>query len=181
MRIAINVPPSLLNDSQFVLTVEPQPHHCKLSGAALGIELAKTSMVDTHTTVLENLNRLCSMGVGISIDDFGAGYSFFGYLKRSPIGNLKTARSLTQNTPIDANDTANSKAILAMSVQLGLMAAVEGVETLEQVNFLKANGCGVLRGYYFSRPLPVDDCTEFLDRSFSRPSIAPKLEVVKRS
>lgn len=181
VRIAMNVPPSLLNDTQFVSKVESQLQHFGLSGTALGIELVETSVVDTHAAVLENLNRLRSMGVSISIDDFGTGYSSFGYLKRLPISYLKIDRSLTQNTPVDANDTAICKAILAMSVQLGLVAVVEGVETREQVDFLRDNGCGVVQGYYFSRPLPADECTEYLDRSLTCRSIAPRLQLVRKN
>jgi EAL domain-containing protein (putative c-di-GMP-specific phosphodiesterase class I) len=90
--------------------------------------------------------------VRFSIDDFGTGYSSLAYLKRLPLHELKIDRSLVQDTPHDSDDTAIIKMILSMARHLNLNVVAEGVETREQTEFLVANQCHVLQGYFYSRP-----------------------------
>jgi EAL domain-containing protein (putative c-di-GMP-specific phosphodiesterase class I) len=111
------------------------------------------------------LGELKQMGIRIAIDDFGTGYSSLAYLKRFPINTVKIDRSFVADVPRDPTNTAITQAIIAMTHSLGLKVTAEGVETAEQVSFLREQGCEEMQGYYFSRPLPLAEATAILKRS----------------
>jgi len=128
----------------------------------LDLEITESLLVhnvDAALTTMEALNR---MGVRLSIDDFGTGYSSLGYLKRFPIDRLKIDRSFVKDIPGDADDAAIAAAIIAMAHKLDIQVIAEGVETTEQLAFLRAHGCHQMQGEYFSQPLSAPDFTELL-------------------
>ena len=102
--------------------------------------------------IVEMLQRIKKLGVHISVDDFGTGYSSLSYLKRFPVDRLKIDRSFVQDIA-DADDAVIVRAIIALGHNLGLKVVAEGVETEEQIEFLRDNGCDELQGYYFSKPV----------------------------
>src|SRR5690606_17104308 len=111
-------------------------------------------------------------GVALSIDDFGTGYSSLSYLKQFPIDVLKIDRSFVQNVTHDLNDAAITRAIVALAHGLDLEVIAEGVETLEQANFLKLNGCDEMQGFYFSRPVTADQLATILREKPQRQYVA---------
>ena len=103
------------------------------------------------------LKQLHGMGIHISIDDFGTGYSSLAYIKRFPINTLKIDRTFVRDITTDADDKAIVTAIISMSRSLGYSVTAEGVETKEQLAFLRMQGCDELQGYFLSRPLSTGD------------------------
>jgi diguanylate cyclase (GGDEF)-like protein len=128
------------------------------------LELELTEGVVMHSTemTLSTLRSLRAMGVAISIDDFGTGYSSLSYLKRFPINKLKIDRSFTRDIIVDPDDRAIATAIISMSHNLRLRVIAEGVETAEQLQVLREQGCDEAQGYFFSRPLPAAAFAETL-------------------
>jgi EAL domain-containing protein (putative c-di-GMP-specific phosphodiesterase class I) len=109
------------------------------------------------------LNKLKDVGVTLSIDDFGTGYSSLSYLKHFPLDVLKIDRSFIRDVPVSPDSVAIVRAIIAMARSLNFSVIAEGVETVEQLEFLKANGCDVIQGFYFSPPVPASEMTRLLE------------------
>ncbi len=131
-----------------------------LGADALELEITESSVMENPDRAAAILRELRAAGIDVATDDFGTGYSSLAYLKRFPIGKLKIDRSFVRDITTDKDDAAIVGAIIAMTENLGLRVVAEGVETAEQLAFLRAHGCGYGQGYYFSRPLPA----EALDR-----------------
>jgi EAL domain-containing protein (putative c-di-GMP-specific phosphodiesterase class I) len=116
------------------------------------------------------LAELKALGVNIAIDDFGAGYSSLTYLKHFPIDLLKIDRSFIRDLSTDPDDAAIAKAIIALAHSLDLKVVAEGVETLEQRDFLLQHGCDMLQGHYYSMPMRAADLVPVLsDGAIPRP------------
>ena len=117
--------------------------------------MTESLLIDNLDEAIERMNELAALGIRFSIDDFGTGYSSLAYLKRLPLHELKIDKSFVHDTPQDNDDTAIVKMILSMARHLNLHVVAEGVETLEQAEFLIANHCHVMQGYFYSRPEPL--------------------------
>jgi len=108
------------------------------------------------------LNALRSLGVQLALDDFGTGYSSLSYVRRFPIDVLKVDRSFVLNLSSNADDASVVSAVINMGKSLRMRVVAEGVETPEQVEFLKQHGCSEAQGYHFSHPLRADAVPRFL-------------------
>ena len=124
------------------------------------------------------LNRLKRIGVKVSIDDFGTGFSSLAYLKRFPLDALKIDRTFVRDLTVDSDDGEIALAIIGLAHNLKLRVVAEGVETEAQMNFLRSHGCDEMQGYYFARPLSIEDCTRALIENrrlhFPKPLIASR-------
>jgi EAL domain-containing protein (putative c-di-GMP-specific phosphodiesterase class I) len=143
-----------------------------LSASSLELELTESVIVEHTEHVMARFKALDEMGVKLSIDDFGTGYSSLGYLKRFPIHELKIDQSFVRDVSADPDDAAIVSAIITMAHGLGLQVVAEGVETAEQLAFLKKVDCDWAQGYYFCRPLPAEEIEPLLRNWTSQAQLA---------
>ncbi|WP_159695708.1 bifunctional diguanylate cyclase/phosphodiesterase [Massilia sp. 9I] len=129
----------------------------QLDPSWLELEITESTLMHDFERVTAIMDRIHQLGVALSLDDFGTGYSSLSYLKRFPIDTLKIDRSFTMGIPDDPSDCAIAGTIVSMAQQLGLRVIAEGVETLEQLAFLRESGCDEVQGYLYSKPLPAAD------------------------
>ena len=112
------------------------------------------------------------VGVQLALDDFGTGYSSLSFLRTFPIDALKIDQSFVRGIRIDSDDAGIVDAVISMGRSLHMRVVAEGVETRQQLEFLKAHGCSEAQGYYFSRPLPADECTRLLQQGLTLDCVA---------
>jgi diguanylate cyclase (GGDEF)-like protein/PAS domain S-box-containing protein len=128
----------------------------------LGLELTESVAMENAESTIKTLHAFKQMGISISIDDFGTGFSSLSYLKRFPIDTLKIDRSFVKDIMTNSDDSAIASTIIAMAHQLRLSVIAEGIETKDQLFELKNKGCDQLQGYYFCPPIPHHDMKKFL-------------------
>ncbi len=138
-----------------------------LTPQQLELELTESVLMANPELAIHTLDRLHSLGVSIAIDDFGTGYSSLSYLKRLPIDTLKIDRSFVGDITTDPDDEAITKTIISMAHSLDLNVIAEGVETLDQLEYLHEHGCDAIQGHWLSPPLPPEVCFTFI-REFQR-------------
>jgi len=132
-------------------------HETGLDPRYLELELTESLLLSNADVMFEVLRDLTEMGLKLVIDDFGTGYSSLSYLRQFPFTKLKIDRSFISDVAVNPDDAAITNAIISMSKSLGLKVVAEGVEDLAQLSFLREHQCDEFQGYYFSRPLSVDD------------------------
>lgn len=125
----------------------------------LELEITEGMLTHGNREVITLMDEVAALGVSLSLDDFGTGYSSLSYLKRFPIDTLKIDRSFVTGIPDDGNDCAIAGAIVSMAQRLGHRVIAEGVETAEQLAFLKSLGCQEMQGYFFSAPVAAEEFT----------------------
>jgi EAL domain-containing protein (putative c-di-GMP-specific phosphodiesterase class I) len=162
LRVSINLSAAQIQERGFVELVAAALAESGVPPELLELEITETMMmVDPEDTVTK-LNGLKQLGVHLAIDDFGTGYSSLAYLKRFPFDRLKIDQAFIRDIANDADDEAIVTAIIAMARSLGVEVVAEGVETTQQLEFLRQHGCDLIQGYLYSRPLPVVDFAPWL-------------------
>ena len=160
-RISINVSSRQFKGNDIVKSVIDTLRDTGLELSCLELEVTERMLIEDAPRTSRILNQLNDIGVKLSIDDFGTGYSALSYLKKYPFHTLKIDRAFVRDITIDVEDAALSTAIIAMAHSLGLEVIGEGVETEEQLEFLRFKGCDFVQGFYFSKPLVPVDFIEF--------------------
>jgi len=161
-RVTVNLSARQLREAGVVEALLRTLQDAGLDPARLAVDVPEVALLDESERTAESLRQLRARGIGITLDDFGTGYSSLSHLKRFPIDCVKIDRSFVRDISTDAGDAAIVAAIVAMAHSLGLDMVAEGVETREQVEFLRSHGCTAAQGYLFSRPLSVDGLREWL-------------------
>ena len=162
VRIAINLSGRQLFGQDLSEIIAEKITRMAIDPKYLELELTESILMEHVQDTIAILSKLRKMGLHLSIDDFGTGYSSMAYLKRFPINKLKIDQSFIRDLAIDNDDAAIVTATIAMAHSLNLDVIAEGVETSEQLQFLKQHHCEEVQGYYFSRPLPAAEMTELL-------------------
>jgi diguanylate cyclase (GGDEF)-like protein/PAS domain S-box-containing protein len=156
LRIAVNVSGRQFAQPDFFERVARTLSAAGLDPACLELELTESVVMQNVDHNIATLDKLNQMGVHIAIDDFGTGYSSLSYLKRFPIQKLKIDRSFVRDITTDRNDAAIVNTIVAMAKTLGIAVTAEGVESEEQLAFLRGQDCDFAQGYYFDKPMPAE-------------------------
>ncbi|ACO03067.1 MAG TPA: sensor domain-containing phosphodiesterase [Persephonella sp.] len=157
ITISVNIDIQQILEENFVKTVESIiSKECK-TFSSLKFEITESEAMKFPETVIQTLKNLNSIGIEISIDDFGTGYSSLSYLKTMPVAYIKIDRSFIKDLPEDKDDRILTKAIVELSKNFGYKVIAEGVETEEQLIYLKEIKCDMVQGFYFCRPLPADE------------------------
>jgi diguanylate cyclase (GGDEF)-like protein/PAS domain S-box-containing protein len=165
IRLAINISAVELRDKDFVAGVRSILTETGLEAHYVELELTETCLLQDSKSTAAVLQALNDLGVGLALDDFGTGYSSLSYLKRFPIDTLKIDQSFVRNITTDADDASIVSAVISMGKSLHMQVVAEGVETQEQLAFLREQSCLYGQGYYFSQPVVAEEITQLLGRS----------------
>jgi len=166
-RIAVNLAARQLRQADIVQQIQEVLHACNLAPEYLEIELTESTLVDTSISK-KNLQRLEQMGVRLAIDDFGTGYSSLSYLKQYSVDVLKIDRTFIKDICKDRDDDAVTSAIVALSHQLDMKVIAEGVETLEQLEFLKKLNCDQAQGFLIGRPMINHQFEQWIEKHLDK-------------
>jgi diguanylate cyclase (GGDEF)-like protein/PAS domain S-box-containing protein len=164
LTMAINLSAAQLNRPDLTLHICDMLAEHDVAPNQVELELTESMVMANAELSVRLLGELKSIGARLAIDDFGTGYSSLAYLKRLPIDTLKIDQEFVGDVTTDPDDAAITSTIITMAHSLQLKVVAEGVETAEQLAFLRAHNCDEIQGYWLSRPLTAEACLEFLDR-----------------
>ncbi len=174
LRVAVNLSARQFTQERLLEDVARTLRETRLDPAWLEFEITESMVMRDPEHAVRLLGGLKAMGIRLSVDDFGTGYSSLNYLKRFPLDSVKIDRSFVQELPGNADDAAITRAVIAMAHSLRLTVIAEGVETAEQLAFLRELGCDEMQGYLFSKPVPEEGIARLLRDAAARE--APELQ-----
>ena len=162
IRVAINISAQQFSQKDGMKSIARIIQEEEISSGCLEIELTESCLLENEDNAATTMQELRDFGIHHAIDDFGTGYSSLKFLKQLPINKIKIDRSFVKDITQNNDDSAIVTAIIAMAHSLKLKVVAEGVETVEQLEYLNNLGCNEIQGYLFSTPLPVDKLEELL-------------------
>ncbi len=162
LRVAVNLSPHQFKEEGIADRVARALAANSVSPRYLDLEITESTLMENEALAVAAMERLKRIGVTVSLDDFGTGYSSLSYLKRFPVDAVKIDRSFIRDCQTDADDAALAAAIISMGRTLNLRVVAEGVETEEQLAFLREHRCHEMQGYLFSPPVPAAEATAML-------------------
>lgn len=165
LSVAVNLSGRQLKNYPLAKVLEDMLRDTAIDPSRLELEITEGSMMENLDKAVTLLREIKDMGMSLSIDDFGTGYASLNYLKSFPLDNLKIDQSFIKGIPHDADDSAITRAIIAMARGLKLRVIAEGVETVEQMDYLREHGCHEMQGYLLSTPLSSSELMTFLDKN----------------
>lgn len=162
MSVAVNVSPAQFKNDRLVETIISALASSGLAAKRLEVEITEGVLLEESEKTLQTLHRLRELGVRVSMDDFGTGYSSLSYLRSFPFDKIKIDRSFVKDLTSKPDGDAIIRAIAGLGKSLGMTTVAEGVETPEQMQRIRDEGCTDVQGYLISRPIPADDVLTFL-------------------
>ena len=157
VKVAVNLSPAQFKSGRLVEMIGEALQISGLSAGRLELEITESVLLQNSEATLRVLHRLRELGVRIALDDFGTGYSSLSYLRSFPFDKLKIDRSFVQDLPESHAARAIVQAIAALGASFNMAITAEGVENVQQIEYLRAEGCNELQGFYLSRPKPIEE------------------------
>lgn len=162
IKVSVNLAGQQIAHERLLASVEEALGESGLNARQLELEVTENFVIRQPEVTIGKLTYLRERGITLAMDDFGTGYSSLSYLKKLPIDKLKIDRSFVKDIGVDRSDESIIKATMAMCHSLGLEVVAEGVETPEQLAFMRASGCQIIQGYYYSKPLSPEQFMEYI-------------------
>jgi diguanylate cyclase (GGDEF)-like protein len=162
LKLAVNLSPLQISSSNIVSTVESALADSKLPASRLELEITETVLMQDSESTLRMLHELRNLGAKISMDDFGTGYSSLSYLRKFPFDRIKIDRSFIHDMTTREDSLAIVRAVSALGRSLGMATTAEGVETIEQLERVRSEGCTEVQGFLFSAPRPAGEIPDLL-------------------
>ena len=169
--IAVNLSPRQFKDAELVTSIKAAMDRVDISPSCVEMEITEGILMGDHAYINDALAGLDALGIKISLDDFGIGYSSLSYLRKYPFDILKIDRSFISDITTNSADRELTNAAIAMAHSLNLKVVAEGIETKDQLNLLKAMNCEFGQGYLFSKPVPEDQMTKILTIAVGQHSV----------
>ncbi len=165
--LAMNLAVKQLQKEDFISMFKDLMKETNCKSEWLALEVTEGQIMTHPEEAIKILNQISNLGIELAVDDFGTGYSSLAYLKRLPIDKLKIDQTFVQDLPGDEEDAAITKAVIVLCKSLNLKVIAEGVETIEQRDFLIENECEHIQGYFYSRPIPARELEVILNQGLS--------------
>ena len=160
--LAVNISGVQFKEPDFVEKVKLQVEEHRINPSKLKLELTESVALENLELVAAKMSKLKEFGIGLSLDDFGTGYSSLSYLKQLPFDQIKIDRQFISNIATDNSDAVMVKTIIGLANNFKMHVIAEGVETDQQLAYLKQYGCKLFQGYFFSKPLPIKEFEELI-------------------
>jgi diguanylate cyclase (GGDEF)-like protein len=168
VKLAVNLSPMQFRTGTLLHDVVEALTSSQLAPSRLELEITESVLLDDNKRTMQALHELRGMGVRISMDDFGTGYSSLSYLRVFPFDKIKIDRSFVRDLPLNNDSSAIVRAIIGLASNIGIVTTAEGVETEEQLAYLRQEGCTEVQGYLISRPMPADEVHAMLAETEGR-------------
>jgi EAL domain-containing protein (putative c-di-GMP-specific phosphodiesterase class I) len=169
VTVAVNISARQFRDKTFLHTIKRILTETALDPAQLELEVTESVIMHDAQNVIADLQAFREMGIKLSVDDFGTGYSSLSYLKRFPVDRLKIDQSFVRDITANADDAAIAQAVITLGHTLNLRVIAEGVETPQQLAFLRSNHCDEMQGYLFGKPMPAEEFAKLLQSGRTLP------------
>ena len=169
VSMAVNISARQFREKNLLQVVTKILGETGLDPTQLEFEVTESMIMHDAQNAIADLQAFRDMGVKLSVDDFGTGYSSLSYLKRFPVDRLKIDQSFVRDITTDADDAAIAQAVITLAHTMNLRVIAEGVETLEQLAFLRSNQCDEIQGYLFGKPMPADEFGKLLESGRTLP------------
>lgn len=171
MFMSVNLSVIQLEDPHLIKVIRQNMHKFKIDPKFYECELTETAILENLPAELEMLEQVNNLKIRLSLDDFGTGYATFNYLRQLSVQKLKIDREFTWSIPDGKNNEIILDAMIRLGKDLGLSVLAEGIETKEQLMWLKKHHCDLGQGFYFSKPIPFNDLVKWLEHNKKQPTV----------